>query len=442
LAPREKLTAMLPEPKAISLKIVRAPSVPQTQANADNLSSLSKQESSLKSDYGQRAQAIDVQQMNAIAQNRSMSQSPAVADSPQPVSTTNADFSGAPMTPLWIEGQLILARRVLVGGKQYVQGCLLDWPVIRRDLLAGVKDLLPEADLVPTGDNHAADESRRLAALPIRLLPGTVQFADDKNRSPLMLSLFVAWVCLFAAAVAIIGLLSGVIRLSARRASFVSAVTHELRTPLTTFQMYAEMLASDMVPDEPQKKEYLNTLRAEAIRLTHLVENVLAYARLERGRLDRRLETVALSDLIASMQNRLADRAAQAGMQLAVENTAAELSVKTNVSAVEQILFNLVDNACKYASSADDKRIHVLLQEENGQAAVRVEDHGSGIAPEMRRRLFRSFSKTAREAAHSAPGIGLGLALSRRLARDLGGGLRYEEKPTPGACFVLTLPLA
>ena len=159
-----------------------------------------------------------------------------------------------------------------------------------------------------------------MAALPIRLVPGAVAVDGEKSWSPLMISLLAAWICLFMTAAAIVGLLWGVMRLSARRASFVTAVTHELRTPLTTFQMYAEMLAEDMVPEESQRKQYLNTLRAEAVRLTHLVENVLAYARLERGRLDRRLETVSLGELIGSMQNRLADRAAQAGMELVVEN--------------------------------------------------------------------------------------------------------------------------
>ena len=96
--------------------------------------------------------------------------------------------------------------------------------------------------------------------------------------SPIFLSLGIAWACVLLAATAVAGLLAGVMRLSARRASFVSAVTHELRTPLTTFQMYAEMLADGMVPEESKQKEYLATLRAEAGRLIHLVENVLAYA--------------------------------------------------------------------------------------------------------------------------------------------------------------------
>jgi C4-dicarboxylate-specific signal transduction histidine kinase len=118
---------------------------------------------------------------------------------------------------------------------------------------------------------------------------------------------------------------------------------------------------------------------------------------------------------------------------------AGDVLVKTNISAIEQILFNLVDNACKYAVSAEDKRIHLSLESLAGEARIRIEDHGPGIAPEMRRRLFHSFSKTAKEAAHSAPGVGLGLALSRRLARDLGGDLCYNEHSETGAGFVLKL---
>jgi signal transduction histidine kinase len=207
--------------------------------------------------------------------------------------------------------------------------------------------------------------------------------------------------------------------------------------------MYAEMLAEGMVPDEQKRREYLNTLRAESIRLTHLVENVLAYARLERGRTDRRLESVGLEDLLQVFQDRLAGRAEQVGMKLCVAMPA-EVSAETvraNISAVEQILFNLVDNACKYASSADDKRIDLECHVDDGMAILSVRDHGPGLSPGARRRLFRSFSKSAQEAAHSAPGIGLGLALSRRLARDMGGDLLYDYHIADGACFVLKLPL-
>jgi signal transduction histidine kinase len=220
-------------------------------------------------------------------------------------------------------------------------------------------------------------------------------------------------------------------------------VTHELRTPLTTFHMYTEMLSEGMVPDARQRQQYLDTLRTEASRLTHLVENVLAYARLERGRPVGRLEELTLSRLLRPIEGRLADRARQAGMELTVEADAdaGEATVRTNPSAVEQILFNLVDNACKYAAAAADRRIHLSAEQADGFVRLAIRDHGPGVSQAASRRLFRSFSKSAHEAANTAPGVGLGLALSRRLAHDMGARLDLDRRTADGARFVLRLPL-
>jgi len=366
----------------------------------------------------------------------------------------STDISGVLMKPLWVGHQLVLARRVLVGGKEYLQGCLLDWPFIKQWLLENIEDILPEADLEPVPEASAEEEPHMLAALPVRLLPGTrpaevlMQATPNAGRegalSPIFMTLAIAWTCVLLAAVAVAALVAGVIRLSERRASFVTAVTHELRTPLTTFQMYAEMLSEGMVSDEKQQKHYLGTLRLEALRLAHLVENVLSYARLERGRGHSRLQTVTLERLVEPIAKRLTDRARQAGMELVVENDgqAARAKVRANASASEQILLNLVDNACKYARGAADKRIHLAFRHNGSTAEVRLRDHGPGVSPSARRRLFRSFSKSAHEAARTPPGVGLGLALSRRLARDMGGDLRLDEAIGDGACFVLTLPPA
>ena len=113
-----------------------------------------------------------------------------------------------------------------------------------------------------------------------------------------------------------------------------------------------------------------------------------------------------------------------------------------NVDAmgVEQILFNLVDNACKYAAPASSPRmLHVEVSANGPRIVFRVRDHGPGISRQQQRRLFQPFEKSATEAAHSAPGVGLGLALCRRLAREMGGDLVLEKKDG-GACFALTLP--
>ena len=258
------------------------------------------------------------------------------------------------------------------------------------------------------------------------------------------ISLVISWVCVLLGAGAVAALLSGALSLSERRGAFVSAVTHELRTPLTTFRMYAEMLERDMVPDDEKRREYLKTLCTEADRLGHLVENVLAYARLEGSSSRERAEVVTLHDLLERAGERLRERASGAGMEIVTDVTddAMRASVLADASAVEQILFNLVDNACKYAASGTDRRIHLEAGRSGGLVTLGVRDHGPGIAPRDARRLFRPFSKSARDAADSAPGVGLGLALSRRLARSMGGDLRCDPGAAGGARFVLSLPVA
>ena len=365
---------------------------------------------------------------------------------------SRANIAEGIVKPIWFGEALVLARRVSVDGRDYLQGCWLDWPHIRTWLLGSVADLLPDAKLEPMRGGAMDPQARLLASLPLRLVPG--KSSPDRSESlsgfsfiasPVKLALAISWLCMLLAAVAVGVLLHGAISLSERRGAFVSAVTHELRTPLTTFKMYSEMLAEGMVQDEDRKRQYLNTLCSEANRLGHLVENVLAYARLERGSARSRVESVSLTQLIDRVKPRLAQRADQAKMRLQVDGSPEALQsvVHVDVAAVEQILFNLVDNACKYAAcDAAESVIHLEALPDNRFAMLRVRDHGQGISEEGARRLFKPFSKSAHEAAHTAPGVGLGLALCRRLSRSMGGDLRLDGLVRNGACFVLSLPLS
>ncbi len=390
----------------------------------------------------QRQESLNVMEWQARTQTYQQATSKDQAASN--LAEASSDVTGSVMTPLWVGGALLLVRHVTVNGQDYLQGCSLDWPAMREWLLGGIRDLLPQAALAPLTSETNNGQERRLAALPVRLVPGPVPLVETGGRiSPIRLAVLISWGCVLLAATAVAVLLFGAVSLSERRGTFVSAVTHELRTPLTTFRMYTEMLAEKMVPDEGKRRHYLETLRLEAQRLSHLVENVLAYARLERNRAASGLEGVTVRELIDRALGRLSERAQQSGMMLVAEETgqAAWAVARVDSSAVEQILFNLVDNACKYASSSSDRRIHLQVGRAGKYAAIRVCDHGSGIAKKDAGRIFRPFCKSAREAASSGPGVGLGLALSRRLARSMGGDLRLDEDVKDGACFVLTLPV-
>jgi signal transduction histidine kinase len=336
----------------------------------------------------------------------------------------------------------VLARRVTRGNDVLIQGVWLDWPKLKDWLTRSAADLLPEMSLVAAAPNGDVASQRLLATLPVELVVPPLAIAPA-SIAPLGLPLLAAWLSLALAAVAVAALLFGVVRLSERRAAFVSAVTHELRTPLTTFRLYTDMLSQGLVTDEARRGEYIDTLHAEADRLGHLVENVLSFARLERRGKLRRRETTTIGRLLDDAVERLSSRAGQA--ELAIETNAdpatRDATVVVDPAAVEQILFNLVDNACKYAAAATDRRLHLDAQVDGNAASIRLRDHGPGIAAKLAREVFRPFSRPADSAHPNVPGVGLGLALSRRLARSMNGDLLLA-RGDGGAEFELRLPLA
>ncbi len=343
----------------------------------------------------------------------------------------------------WVGDRLILVGRPVAARAQrdsdLLVGMELKWPELRQNLVREITPILPQAVLSRAVEDHFG--RRQMAALPVVLDPGpTPAFYYQPAISPTRLMLLVAWCCMLLPAVGVAILIAAAMSLNERRGAFVSAVTHELRTPLTTFRMYTEMLDEGMVSEE-KKPQYLTTLRREAERLSHLVENVLTYARIERGKQKETLETVPLKAMLERIVDELTERAERAGMKLKMTPPEPHILVEADTAAVERILVNLVDNACKYAVSATDKRIHLDVSASGDMAVIEVKDHGPGIARKEERKLFKPFTKSDRDAAHSASGIGLGLALCKRLAKRMGGTLVYDGHGGDGACFVLQLRL-
>lgn len=427
IASRDTLLPLLPRPETTPRQAVSREYMYANEAWAS-------QNVANREQYEQRSenqqQVLDRKLAGQYAQTRNIKAEP-------------IEVVGSPMTAMWIGDSLLLARRVELGGREYVQGALLDWPQLKLDLTAAGSTLMPSAEFRPVSRGAVATEAagvQRLASLPIEVIPGKLPVGAIDGRSPLRLTMYVAWACLVLVAFGLGFVMHRTLSLAQRRADFVSAVSHELRTPLTTFRMYTEMLAAGMVKDEDARAHYLNTLHSESLRLGHLVENVLAYARLENSSSEDRIQRMPVADLLERASGRLKTRCEQAGMELVHEPCGDSVDVMADAGAVEQIVFNLVDNACKYAAGGNDKRIHVTCS--IGDAVeIRVTDHGPGIGKSEATRMFKPFRKSAVAAANSAPGVGLGLALSRRLAKAMGGSLTLE--PTEiGSKFVLKLPKA
>ena len=239
-------------------------------------------------------------------------------------------------------------------------------------------------------------------------------------------ALQIGWGAVLLAVVAAALLLQGVMTLSERRAAFVSSVTHELRTPLTTFRMYAEMLAKGMVPDAKRRQEYFNTLQREAERLTLLVENVLAYARLERGRRPQAQDRVTLAALLERVGPRLKQRAAQAGMEceLQLDGNAARARIHDGPELSSSRYFSIWWTM--RPSMRARRRIGGFMWKRIATAQYVKFDGARSWAGHRRTALVAADAAVWEECAGIGgvgAGRGAGLALCRRLARQLGGRL-------------------
>lgn len=345
-------------------------------------------------------------------------------------------FAGA-FQPAWLGDEAFLLRHSHeVGAVKQIEGVWLKTAVFREMLLGEISDLLPHARLRPADETTQAANALTLASFPWELIPGEAPTAAAV-RGPVLTSLTVGWVAVVIALLAGAALVQGIMKLSERRASFVSAVTHELRTPLTTFRLYSDMLESGSVTDEGKRTSYFRTLRREADRLSHLVENVLAFSRIERRPTKPALKELPVANLFDDMRERFEERLEGAGLKLVVK-VPPELRLRGNATAIEHVLFNLIDNAAKYACGGEPPEVHLSAEAAGSQVEIVVRDFGPGIAESECKQVFRAFHKSAQEAAESRPGVGLGLALSSRLAKEMGGTLRCRRLEK-GTSFVLTL---
>jgi signal transduction histidine kinase len=354
-------------------------------------------------------------------------------------------FAG-PMTAMWVQTaenreRLVVARRVRVGESLVAQGIALNWDALQNLLLAEVVDLFPNARLEPTRTEQPLHPERTMTALPVELLPGEVASAADPGWSPLRIGLALASLAAFIA-LAAVGLGGwSLIDFSQRRVRFVSAVTHELRTPLTTLRLYLDMLTGGMVRDDKQREEYLQTLNCESDRLNRLVSNVLDFSRLERQ--DPKLEMAAfkVDELLADVAAAWQARCRECDKELIIDDQlGSEALLKTDRQLLQQVLGNLIDNACKYSRNAEDKRIWLRVRSDGRhRIAIEVEDRGPGVPRAERRSILRPFQR-GRHADVTAAGVGLGLALATRWARLLGGRLTVCSENKAGACFRVLLP--
>jgi PAS domain S-box-containing protein len=214
----------------------------------------------------------------------------------------------------------------------------------------------------------------------------------------------------------------------------VSTVSHELRSPLTSVKGYTSLLLNrwDRLPDD-QKQMMLEQVNHDADRVTRLITELLDISRLETGRLRLRRQLVDLPKLASSVVEKVSLEYPE--LEASTEFPSEFPKVYADPDKVEQVLTNLVENACKYGSP---RGLRIFGGIDDGKVSVAVADRGEGIPPAD---LPRVFTKFFRRSEGRPTGSGLGLWISRGLVESHGGDLTAESAPGSGATFRFTLPI-
>jgi two-component system phosphate regulon sensor histidine kinase PhoR len=264
---------------------------------------------------------------------------------------------------------------------------------------------------------------------------------EQNTRSLELVMLLMSCVVMVAALVTILLMAERMRRVSALKSDFVANVSHELKTPLALVRMFGEMLQSGRVASEAKRQEYLDIIVRESERLSSLIENVLDFAKVERGRGAYDFAEGDVGEAVANAANVYRYRAEREAVKLMVEVAPQLPLARIDERAIQLATINLIDNALKYAPNGDV--IKLSATEDHGSILVRVVDQGPGVPAEDRLRIFERFVRGARDGASARiRGSGIGLALVKHIAESHGGRAWVEsaEGQSTGAAFAFTIP--
>jgi signal transduction histidine kinase len=324
-----------------------------------------------------------------------------------------------------------------------VRGCFVDvGPMVSRLRGELGEQRLAQIELVPASPDGPA-RGGAVVALAGEGLPGWALVASpgqvflEKESSALFAVVTVA--LLFGVFLLGVGWLAVYSRREARDAerktTFVSQVSHELRTPLTSIRMFADMLATPGLPEE-KRTRYAGTISRESQRLAALIERLLAFNALDKGKLAISVDQVEVCELVKETLDETDGVLRTAGMRAETELPGSPVMASADRSTLKQALLNLLDNATKYARNGGIVR--VVLENGADVVRLRVSDRGPGIPPEVRARLFEPFVQGGRSLSDKPSGVGLGLSIARGMLRAAGGDLVLLSS-NEGASFEIRL---
>lgn len=224
--------------------------------------------------------------------------------------------------------------------------------------------------------------------------------------------------------------------LAQMRVDFTSSVSHELRTPLTQILLYGETLLLDRARTDADRQLAKETIVSEARRLMHMVDNVLAFGRVQRAPQSTELKPVPVAAVVAEAVHVMRPVAAAAGVEIAEHVAAAtDYCVAADRLMLRQVLLNLLDNGIKHAGERGQVRVECAPAD--GVVRLAVSDSGHGVPISQRERVFLPFVRLAPDGERA--GTGLGLAVVRELILRMNGRVWIEDSPLGGARFSIEL---
>lgn len=229
------------------------------------------------------------------------------------------------------------------------------------------------------------------------------------------------------------------IELAQMKSDFVSNVSHELKTPLSLIRMFSETLEMDRVNSEEKKQEYYRVISQETERLTHMVNNILNFSRIEAGRKEYHFQQVELNELVQKVIENYNYHLQQNGFEVRMQLDNNIPSINADAESVSEALLNLIDNAIKYSN--EEKFIGVKTGSENDFVFLEVEDYGIGIDHSQKEKIFDKFYRISSGLVHNAKGSGLGLTLVKNIVDAHGGKITVSSEPGKGSSFKLYFPV-
>lgn len=230
-------------------------------------------------------------------------------------------------------------------------------------------------------------------------------------------------------------------RLNELKSEFISNVSHELKTPLSIISMFGEMLAEGRTKSPEQAHEYAEIIWRESVRLGRLIDNVLDFAKIERGMGVYEFAETDIGEVVERAVELSQRRVLAADMTLETDLASPEdlPPVQLDANAFTLAVLNLIDNAVKYA--AEGKKIKLSLRREGERIVISVKDWGPGIELIEQDRIFERFYRAKAIRLKPIRGSGIGLALVQHIARAHGGDAFVESKVGEGATFSMAIPV-